>query len=134
MAVRKQPIGFWDYPINGISTPSAAWMKELLAAQQAGGDLPPHASSQRAAELPNPPYPLDEFPGHAAWIEGDWKLHRIANKRGKVTWELYNLAEDPAEASDVAGTETLRVQQMHPALEAWLKSVVRSLNGEDYRN
>ena len=81
---RSRPMGFWDFRAGGIGTPSAKWMAELLAAQRAGGDLEPHESSQRAAELPTTPYPLDEFPGHAAWIAGDWKLHRICDKQGRV--------------------------------------------------
>ena len=107
-------------------------MGELLKAQQAGGDLQSHQSSQRAAQLPSPAYPLDQYPGHAAWIDGDWKLHRIAGKQGAVAWELYNLAADPAEQSDLAATEGQRMQQMQVKLEAWLKSVVQSLNGNDF--
>ncbi|MCA9174706.1 MAG: sulfatase-like hydrolase/transferase [Planctomycetales bacterium] len=74
---RPRGMGFWDYTAPGIGTPSAQWMGDLLKTQQAGGDLEPHISSQRAAELPNPPLPTDKWPGHAAWVEGDWKLHRI---------------------------------------------------------
>ena len=38
---------------------------------------------------------VTELPGHAAWIDGDWKLHRIADKAGdKVRYELYDLAKD----------------------------------------
>jgi arylsulfatase A-like enzyme len=129
---RTRPMGFWDYPAKGISTPSAKWMAELLQAQKAGGDLPPHVSSQQAAELPAPPYPLDEFPGHAAWIDGHWKLHRITNKQGRVSWELYHLVTDPGEENDLASIENERARAMGEHLEAWLRSVVRSLNGEDY--
>ncbi len=75
---------------------------------------------------------LDKFPGHAAWIDGHWKLHRIAGKRGKVTWELYDLATDAAETTDLTKKEPARVERMRQALEAWLQSVTRSLNGEDY--
>ncbi|MCA9068154.1 MAG: N-acetylgalactosamine 6-sulfate sulfatase, partial [Planctomycetaceae bacterium] len=132
MEKRGKPLGFWDYPIAGISTPSAKWMGDLLMAQQAGKDLEPHASSQNAAKLPSPKYPTDQFPGHAAWIDGDWKLHRIASKQGKVTWELYNLAEDPKEKTDLINDQPDRVKSMKPALDAWLKSVAESLNGEDY--
>ncbi len=131
MKTRPRPMGFWDYPIRGISTPSAAWMGDLLKAQQAGGDLEPHESSQKAAELPSPPYSTEEFPGHSAWIDGDWKMHRIEAK-GKVTWELYNLATDPAEESDLSATEEKRVGEYRTQLEAWLASTVQSLNGEDY--
>ena len=107
-------------------------MAELLKAQQAGGDLEPHESSLRAAELPDPKCPLDTFPGHAAWIDGHWKLHRIADKQGMVTWELYDLATDAAETTNVAETKKPRVERMREELEAWLCSVTRSLNGEDY--
>lgn len=129
---RSKPMGFWDYPIRGISTPSARWMGDLLKAQQAGGDLEPHPSSQNAAKLPDPAYPLDEFPGHSAWIDGDWKLHRVAGKNGQINWTLYNLADDPAERKNLADGEAERVKTMQAALEEWLRSVVRSLNGEDY--
>ncbi len=129
---RKRPIGFWNYSISGIRTPSAQWMAELLEAQQAGGDLQPYEASRRAGELPNPAYPLDKFPGHAAWIDGDWKLHRIAKPNGALTWELYNLAADPAEETDLAASQDERTRNMRRQLDAWLRGVVRSLNGEDY--
>lgn len=142
----ERTMGFWDYATTGIRTPSADWMGELLEAQEAGGDLPPHESSQQAAELPNPGYPLDQFSGHAAWIAGDWKLHRIARskkRRGKaavesraaedgVVWELYDLAADPAEETDLSKSQQPRVERMRADLEVWLRSVVKSLNGEDY--
>ena len=130
---RPRPMGFWDYPISGIGTPSAQWMGELLKAQQAGGDLEPHESSKNAAKLPDTPYSVGEFPGHAAWIDGDWKLHRIGKKNGNVIWELYNLAADPAEKEDLSAGEPQRTAQMKGQLDAWLASVARSLNGEDYK-
>jgi arylsulfatase A-like enzyme len=133
MESRPKPMGFWDYPASGIATPSAAWMAELLVAQQAGRDLEPHESSQRAVQLPEPLFPADKFFGHAAWVDGDWKLHRIEDKAGKVSWELYNLVADPAEEKDLAAGEAVRVSSMRQQMEAWLESVVRSLNGEDYR-
>ncbi len=130
---RPTPIGFWDHTAPGISTPSAEWMGELLTAQQAGGDLPPNAASVEAGVLPNPPHPLDSFPGHSAWIDGDWKLHRIEQPRtGTVRLELYDLAADPMETTDLAATQAARGAAMQQQLEAWLRSVVRSLNGEDY--
>ena len=132
MQERPKSMGFWDYPIRGISTPSAKWMADLLTAQKSGGDLSPHVSSLNAAKIPNPAYPDDQFPGHSAWISGDWKLHRIANKQGKVTWELYNLTDDPKEKTNLAEQEVKRTQTMQAELEGWLKSVVHSLNGKDY--
>ncbi len=132
MASRGQGMGFWDYPIGGIGTPSAKWMAELLAAQQAGAEPDdPEKLRLDAAEITQQ-YSKDEFPGHAAWIDGDWKLHQITAKNGKVTLELYNLAEDREEANDLADAEPKRVKRMKADQEAWLRSVVDSLNGEDY--
>ena len=129
---RPKPMGFWDYTISGIRTPSAEWMGELLSAQQQGNDLEPDETSQQAAELPSPPFASDQFPGHAAWINGDWKLHRITDKKGSVRWELYNLETDPEEQHDLKEQQSERVASMQSALKEWLESVVRSLNGEDY--
>lgn len=130
---KSRSMGFWDTSARGISTPSAAWMAELLAAQKHGKDLLPHVSSEKAAQLPNPAYSLSKFPGHAAWIAGDWKLHRIAGGNKKVNWELYNLANDPKETADLLDKEPGRVKQMRGELSTWLKSVTHSLNGADYR-
>ena len=129
---RTRPMGCWDYPVRGISTPSAKWMGDLLAAQRNGDDLPPHVSSQKAAELPSPRHRLDRFPGHSAWIDGHWKLHRIDGKNGKVRFELYNLESDPSEKANVAAGHPERAGQLKLGLNAWLKSVVGSYNGDDY--
>ncbi|MFV1966777.1 MAG: sulfatase-like hydrolase/transferase [Pirellulaceae bacterium] len=129
---RKKPMGFWDYPKPGIGVPSAKWMAELLEAQQAGGDLEPYEASRKAAQLPDAPYSTEVFPGHSAWIDGDWKLHRLSNQQGKVSCQLFNLAADAEEKTDVAANEKQRVQKMLGELEDWLESVARSLNGEDY--
>ena len=136
----RLPPAFWGYPLAILATAAAVgvrwlldpWLGDLLAAQKAGGDLPPHPSSRDAGKLPDPAYPTDQFPGHSAWIDGDWKLHRIENKQGRVNWELYNLAEDPKEANNLAEAEPGWVKDMQRPLEQWLKSVVESLNGKDY--
>ena len=68
--------------------------------------------------------------GHAAWNDWPWKLHRIDGQR----YELYNLEKDPMESNDLAADPRYREQFsiMSAALDAWMRSVVRSLNGEDY--
>ena len=145
MSKRPTPIGFWQHPQGGKSTPSATLMAAMLKAQQAGEKIDPHTYGEDAGKITQQ-YPLDTFPGHAAWLEWPWKLHRIEGKgkskvkgksknegTGKVQFELYNLAEDGMEAKDVAAKQAGRVKAMSAALAAWQKSVVRSLNGEDYR-
>ena len=75
-------------------------------------------------------YPSDSFPGHSAWLDNNWKLHRIEKKDGTTRLELYNLEEDPFEKHPIDDPE--RSAAMKDSLEKWLGSVVHSLNGGDY--
>ncbi|MEM7391930.1 MAG: sulfatase-like hydrolase/transferase [Verrucomicrobiota bacterium] len=128
---RPEPMGFWDFKAGGIKTPSAQWMGALLKAQEAGGDLDPHSSSVKAAELPNPKHDVGNYQGHAAWIDGALKLHRMQT-RDLVSWQLYHLKDDPKEEHNVMTSGHPSLPGMMEAMEAWLKSVVGSLNGDDY--
>ncbi len=126
-------MGFWHHPAGGIRTPSHEWMQELLEAQKTGGELDPSRLRLDAGNL-DEQYPEENFPGHAAWLDWPWKLHRIEKKNDaeKVSFELYNLAEDPDEERDLMVQHPDRVKSMKPALKDWQVSVVRSLNGKDY--
>jgi len=130
MRGRPKPMGFWDHPTPGISTPSKAWMASLLKAQQAGRDVDDPSRLRLDAGEIRKQYPEDHFPGHAAWLDWPWKLHRI--EKNGVKFELYNLADDLQESHDVFETQPERAKRMKGQLEAWLVSVVRSLNGKDY--
>lgn len=130
MRARPGPMGFWEHPTGGRSTPSSKLMKELLEAQQAGEEIDPHTFGKNAHRITRR-YPTDSFPGHAAWLDWPWKLHRI-EKGNRVRTELYNLADDPGEKKDLAGARPDRAAAMRAEIEDWLKSVVRSLNGGDY--
>jgi len=131
MRVRGKPMGFWDHPTGGIGTPSKKWMASLLEAQQAGKDMDDPWRLRLDAGRITQQYPEDRFPGHSAWLDGFWKLHRM-EKKSKVTFELYHLGDDPKESNDLSAREPERVKSMRSDLEAWLQSVARSLNGKDY--
>jgi len=132
METRPRPMGFWSYPIPGIGTPSHAWMTELLSAQKDGTPLD-KAKLRLDAGTIKGGYSADVLPGHAAWLDGSWKLHRIAGKAAdKVRLELYDLAKDRNETTDLAAREPERVRAMQAALEEWQRSVIGSLNGKDY--
>ena len=132
MAARPRALGFWDYTIGGLPTKSTGLLEELAREQAAGKVRPASEAEPMPAAQMRSDYPLDHFPGHAAWLDGDWKLHRIEDKKSTVKWELYNLAEDRTEATDRAASEPERVKRMQAQLDAWLRSVVNSLNGRDY--
>ena len=132
MSSRPKAMGFWDYPIGGIRTPSKEWMSGLLEAQKAGKEIDDPFRLRLNAGKITKQYPKNTFPGHAAWLDWPWKLHRIETKKG-VKLELYNLIEDPEERKDLTAQNSERVKSMKARLEEWQRSVVRSLNGEDYR-
>ena len=132
MTARPRPMGFWNHPTGGISTPSAQWMAELLAAQKAGNETGDKARLRLDAGQIRQQVPEDAFPGHSAWLDWPWKLHRIQGKAAAPTLELYDLATDPNEKTDLAAQQPDRVKALRAALDAWLASVARSLNGKDY--
>lgn len=119
----RPPLGFWVYPAPGQRVQSQVLLSAMLEEQQAGRvSAPPE-------RLPPPDVPADP-PGHAAWMDGDWKLHRIP-AGGTFRYELYNLAADPNETADLAAEQPARLAAMQEQLAAWQQSVVRSLKGED---
>ncbi|CAN5855807.1 sulfatase-like hydrolase/transferase [soil metagenome] len=134
MKARPGPLGFWDHFPQGRPVRSTEILKQLQEAQADGRTLPPEPSpnDEAAAKLIALAESGAELPGHAAWIEGPYKLHRRPDSSGTV-YELYNLTEDPAETTDLADQEPERVDRMKAALAAWQGSVLKSLKGEDYR-
>lgn len=130
---RSQPLGFWDNGARGIATPSESWMRDLLESQKRGEEPSDPLRLAADAGKIGAAVSLTSFPGHSAWLDWPWKLHRIENKKtSEVQWELYNLNADPDESRVLFVEQPERVPQMQKALEKWLESVARSLNGEDY--
>jgi arylsulfatase A-like enzyme len=130
---RGVPVGFWSFDARGIRTPSREWMPILLVAQdrEREQDIPPHHLMMDAAEIRGG-YGEEHLTGRSAWLDGDWKLHRIADDGGAPRVELYRLSEDPAETTDLALRHPDRVRSMGAALDTWMRSVIDSLNGADY--
>lgn len=134
MDKRSKAMGFWHTSTKGVGTPSKEWMEDLLVLQTSGKtDDTPLRLRLDAGDI-NKQHTIDDLGGHAAWIDGDWKLHRIADPKGhRVQFELYNLAKDKFEENDVIEQQAERTTTMKAALAAWQQSVVDSLNGKDYQ-
>jgi arylsulfatase A-like enzyme len=132
MQARANPLGFWDYPRPGRGVRSDKILEEM-ARQQAGetGPVKPDAGKQDEGAITER-FSDAVLPGHAAWIDNQYKLHRIADKAGQAKYALFDLAQDPTEKNDLGEGQPERLARMKSELEAWQKSVVRSLNGEDY--
>jgi len=132
MKDRPDPMGFWQYPVGGIKTPSSVWMAELFEAQKQGKEPEDTFALRLDAGNIDKQYPEDDFPGHAAWLDWPLKLHRIQKGKDDPVFEIYNLADDPKEENDLISTESNRADSMKVQLEEWQASVMRSLNGKDY--
>jgi len=126
----RPPMGFWHGHTQGQGTWSDRIIKALLEAQ-AAGEPNPHPERMLKNVEQFPTFGADATRGHAAWNAWPWKLHRI-EKDGQVTFELYHLANDPMERSNLASVETARVAAMKAELEAWQRSVLASWSGADY--
>jgi len=132
IVMRSEPMGFWDKPSKGIRTPSRDWMPKMLEDQKNGVEETDNLFLRMDAGEIKEKYSTDSFPGHSAWLDWPWKLHRM-EKNGEVNYELYSLVSDPMESNNVIDIHTERVSNMKSELENWLVSVVNSLNGEDYK-
>lgn len=130
--MQQRTMGFWQYPGRGIRTPSKEWMAELLEAQQAGNMTGDSTRLRLEAGILDKHYSSDSLPGHAALLEWPYKLHRIPHQTDSITWELYDLARDSMETTNLLTEFPERVASMKSSLHTWQQSVVASLNGEDY--
>ena len=129
-AKRGKPMGFWHQFQGGQGTWSDTILEAVMEKQQAGEPLPHNAARMRKDVDAFPQFSEDVTTGHAAWNDWPWKLHRINGDR----FELYNLAADPMETADCSTSpeHQQRLGRMKQELEAWMRSVIRSLNGKDY--
>ncbi|HJN08510.1 MAG TPA: sulfatase-like hydrolase/transferase [Pirellulaceae bacterium] len=137
MTDRAKPMGFWSFPARGQGMASRKMLAAQLAAQRSGEPLPPppNNASQRKVRADAALEVLAKpgLVGHAAWIDNQYKLHRIpTSDPSSAKYTLYNLAVDTAEANDLARKMPDRVARMRADLNRWQQSVVRSIAGDDY--
>ncbi|QDT06871.1 Choline-sulfatase [Rubripirellula lacrimiformis] len=127
---RTKPMGFWHKFQTGQATWSDRIQKAIMEKQQAGAPLPHNPDRIRKDVDEFPQFPEDTATGHAAWNRWPWKLHRINGTR----YELYNLADDAMETTDRSDDpdQQTRLAEMKQELDDWMRSVVRSVNGQDY--
>jgi len=60
--------------------------------------------------------------GMDAYRRGDWKVVRLPEPYGNGAWQLYNLAEDPGEVTDLAGQRPDLVAELSLAWEQYAES------------
>jgi hypothetical protein len=130
MKERPSPIGFWKYASQGESG-NGRWISEELSR----GTTP--TTRNPAIAFQNYKHPVAktrDFGGEAAWTGNRYKLVVGESRRSKSgpRVELYDLLADPNESTDIATRHPDIVRRMTGELEAWQRSVERSLQGADY--
>lgn len=63
-----------------------------------------------------------EFMGNYAIRQGDWKLLHEQKPWGKNDWELFNIAQDPGETTDLAAAQPDRVKRMAALWDDYVKT------------
>ena len=81
----------------------------------------------------NKPIPFSCF-GNTALLDNNYKLLQVGKQRdrGPKNFELYNLAEDPRETTNLMTKKPAVAKRMQAAMQAWKKSMGASLAGKDY--
>jgi len=134
---RNRPLGFWVDVNRGLPTRSTEILEAMEQAANGHGtfrELNDPATRRARTQQVLKEIRRVGFVGHAAWTGDRYKLHRIFNRKTRrVTCELYDLLEDPSESHDLAADQPDRVKKMRLELEDWQESVVRSMQGRDYK-
>ena len=64
-----------------------------------------------------------EHQGARGLRKGDWKIVWGKRQPEPVTWELYNLADDPCEQNDLAASNPKKCAELISLWTEWAKSV-----------
>ena len=126
---RSKPLGFWVYPTAGHPVRSTEILKAMASSLEAGVEKDTHFPADPGSLAKQ--YDTTQLPGHAAWLDAPYKLHRIPEGK-EFKYQLFDLSQDVQEKKDISETEGKRLEKMKQELEEWQKSVVNSLNGVDY--
>ena len=104
-----------------------------MGKQQAGAPLPHNAERIKKDVDEFPQFHGNTFPKHGAWNDWPWKLHQIEKKKRSVTLELYNLKDDSMETANLLKHPEYgkRIERMRREPEEWMRSIIRSINGEE---
>lgn len=113
--------------LAGLSQPDRFGGRPIL--QHQGHSLRPVLSGQAASIRPaNEPLGY-ELSFHRALRKGDWKAVRRPTpdgapvmSAGEGRWQLFNIARDPGETEDLAGTEPAKLRELIADYDAYARS------------
>ncbi len=131
---RPEPLFFWGFDTRALR---ANDLQPYLDPELQRGTTPlvklsGGIATRNFQNFHHPPVSESDYLGPRSIIEGDWKLIVTPAKGGDERRELFDLAADRGETSDLAERHPDRVEALGKKLRAWQDSVLRSLGGADY--
>lgn len=136
MTARAKPLFFWEYNTNNLRSVKPAPAPYIDPELQKGTTpLAKLAGGKATRDFQNfrqPRITHEDYLGPRAIIDGNHKLVIHEAKDGKAKLELFNLAADPAEMTDLLAKEPELARKLQSEMHDWQQSVLNSLTGADY--
>jgi arylsulfatase len=104
--------------VAGTRHPGIVYQGRNILPIEGTSILPYLRGSDSAVHGPGTPFGFELF-GRSALRKGDWKIVRLYPPVGDGEWQLFNLAEDPAELVDLVARHGLRDRSRDRSQEAW---------------
>ncbi len=132
---RPGPLYFWEFNTSrlGQADPEP-WID--LELQQGTTPLVKLMGNKATRDFKNFRHPAvtdADYLGPRAIIDGRFKLVVHELKNGKVKHEIFDLAADPAESTDLLDQQSAVAEKLRAQLHDWQRSVLHSLSGADYQ-
>ncbi len=131
MTLRPKPLFFWDCGIGKAQ--GEPYIDPKL--QEGTTPLAKMAGGKATRDFSNKRHPTisdEDTLGPRAIIDGDLKLVIRESKQGAAVEELFDLAADPEEKTNLLKQRADAAEKLRVQMRAWQGSVLRSLTGADY--
>lgn len=135
MNERPRPIGFWEYDTKQLLERSP---KPYIAQKLQEGTTPlvkmmGDRFTRNFRNVHHPGITEHDFAGARAILDNRYKLVVDARGGRKLSKELFDVREDPAEQNNLIEAKPEVAQDLERQLREWQQSVLNSLTGADYR-
>ena len=130
MTARPAPLRFWAFDSRSCGEPYID--PELQKGTTPLVKLSGNKATRDFINLRHPEIRDTDYRGARSIIEGDHRLVIKERKNGGDSLELFDLAADPAEATNLAGEKPELVAKLQADLRRWQDSVLKSLTSADY--
>jgi len=134
MTERPKPLWFWEFDTAHVKK-AEPYIEPKL--QEGTCPLVKKSAGKATRDFSNFRHPTlteNDYLGPRAIIDGHYKLVVHEQKKGGgVKQELFDLATDPAEKTNLIEQQPETAQKLQSELRDWQQSVLNSLTGADYR-